>query len=168
MSDPGAAAVSATSLTKGRLLAGTLVPSTICGIVAVAVTLLRHRPVGSLFEARLPAGSMVAGGLLVGAAAGVFGTVLFLRAKIFFDARALASGALTSAQPGVPELAAIAVAAGVGEELLFRGTLQPAWGLIPSSLIFTLVHFWVPIGGAARAAYVAFVLAVSLGLGWLF
>lgn len=29
-------------------------------------------------------------------------------------------------------------------------------------------RFWVPIGGAARAVYIAFVFAVSLGLGWLF
>ncbi len=168
MPDPSAAAAGAASLTKGRLLAGTMVPSTICGVLAIAVSLVRHRPIGLLFEAGLSAGTELSAGLLGGAGAGVLGAALLLRSKIFSDARALASSALASARPGAPELVAIAVAAGVGEELLFRGTLQPAWGLIGSSLIFTFVHFWVPIGGVARAIYIAFVFAVSLGLGWLF
>jgi hypothetical protein len=53
----------------------------------------------------------------------------------------------------------ISVAAGVGEELLFRGVLQPEWGLVPASLIFGVLHmggsgtlvfgFWVAIMGGA-------------------
>lgn len=65
-------------------------------------------------------------------------------------------------------LAAVALAAGVGEELLFRGALQPVaerWmgatlGLIVISLLFGALH-------AASIAY--FVLAAGVGfyLGWL-
>jgi hypothetical protein len=122
MPDPSAAAPGAASLTKGRLLAGTMVPSTICGVLAIAVSLVRHRPIGSVFEAGLPATTQFAAGVLGGAGAGVLGATLLLRSKIFSDARALASSALASAWPG----------------------------------------------GAARAIYIAFVFAVSLGLDWLF
>ena len=66
------------------------------------------------------------------------------------------------------ELALVAAAAGIGEEILFRGALQPliaSWstdlaGLIAVSLLFGVLH-------AASPAY--FVLATLFGfyLGWL-
>ncbi|BBO31702.1 CPBP family intramembrane glutamic endopeptidase [Lacipirellula parvula] len=66
------------------------------------------------------------------------------------------------------ELALLSLAAGLGEELLFRGALQPlaarwwgpAIGLVVASLLFGAVH-------AASVTY--FVLATGVGayLGWL-
>ena len=38
------------------------------------------------------------------------------------------------------ELFFLAFASSVGEELLFRGAMMDAWGLVPSSLIFALLH----------------------------
>lgn len=68
----------------------------------------------------------------------------------------------------IPELATIAVLAGVGEELLFRGVIQtaiahwttPAFGLAAGSLIF---------GGLHALSRLYFVLATLIGLylGWL-
>jgi membrane protease YdiL (CAAX protease family) len=68
----------------------------------------------------------------------------------------------------VGELAAVAIAAGAGEELLFRGALQPVaevrlgptWGLIVVSVLFGAVH-------AASAMYFVLATAVGLYLGWL-
>lgn len=65
-------------------------------------------------------------------------------------------------------IAAVAIAAGAGEELLFRGALQPlferwwgpAAGLAAASLLFGLVH-------AVSAAYFVFATIVGLYLGWL-
>jgi membrane protease YdiL (CAAX protease family) len=34
----------------------------------------------------------------------------------------------------------LAVASSVGEELLFRGALQPWWGLLPAAGVFALLH----------------------------
>lgn len=55
----------------------------------------------------------------------------------------------------------VAFMAALGEELLFRGALQPLIGLVPTSVIFGLLH-------ATSVAHV--ILAGSLGLllGWLF
>ena len=66
------------------------------------------------------------------------------------------------------DLALISVAAGVGEELLFRGALQPlavrwlgpAAGVVAISLLFGAAH-------AASAAYFVLATGVGLYLGWL-
>jgi membrane protease YdiL (CAAX protease family) len=58
------------------------------------------------------------------------------------------------------EIVLLSGAAGIGEEVLFRGVLQPAIGLWLASLVFGLLHALTP-------AY--FVLAAAMGayLGWL-
>jgi membrane protease YdiL (CAAX protease family) len=38
------------------------------------------------------------------------------------------------------EICVVAVASGIGEEVLFRGALQPILGYVPASLLFGLVH----------------------------
>lgn len=66
------------------------------------------------------------------------------------------------------ELAAVAIAAGAGEELLFRGALQPlaerwwgaAAGLAAVSVLFGVAH-------AVSMAYFIFATVVGLYLGWL-
>lgn len=57
----------------------------------------------------------------------------------------------------------ISVAAGVGEELLFRGVLQPEVGLLPASLIFGLLH----TGGSGTLAFGAWVAVMGGVLGGL-
>ncbi len=37
---------------------------------------------------------------------------------------------------------AVSLTAGVGEELIFRGALQPRVGILPANLIFTAMHAW--------------------------
>ncbi len=68
----------------------------------------------------------------------------------------------------VPQFAMIALLAGVGEELLFRGVLQtklgdwttPMVGLAITSVLFGLAH-------ALSKLYFAFAIAVGAFLGWL-
>jgi membrane protease YdiL (CAAX protease family) len=67
-----------------------------------------------------------------------------------------------------PGLAAVSIAAGVGEEVLFRGALQPlaerwwgpAIGLLAASLLFGLVH-------AVTRTYFVFATIVGAYLGLL-
>ena len=61
------------------------------------------------------------------------------------------------------EIAVIAVAAGIGEELLFRGALQPEVGLIPASLVFGALH----MGGRGTLAFGCWVAVMGGLLGWL-
>ena len=55
----------------------------------------------------------------------------------------------------------LAAAAGLGEELLFRGALQPVFGLIPTSLIFAVSHVQY---GLTPATLVVFLLSLILGI----
>lgn len=55
----------------------------------------------------------------------------------------------------------LALAAGVGEELLFRGALQPVLGLGLTSLLFTLIHVQY---GFTPFLLIVLILAVILGL----
>jgi membrane protease YdiL (CAAX protease family) len=67
-----------------------------------------------------------------------------------------------------PEFAMIAILAGVGEELLFRGVMQtkliewtsPYIGILLASLLFGLAH-------ALSATYLIFAITVGVFLGWL-
>lgn len=55
----------------------------------------------------------------------------------------------------------LAAAAGLGEELLFRGALQPIFGIIPTSIIFAISHVQY---GLTPATMAIFLLSVVLGI----
>jgi uncharacterized protein len=61
------------------------------------------------------------------------------------------------------EIIAISILAGVGEEVLFRGAMQPEWGLIVTSLVFGLFH----IGGRLTVALGIWAACTGALLGWL-
>jgi membrane protease YdiL (CAAX protease family) len=56
----------------------------------------------------------------------------------------------------------LSLSAAVSEEILFRGALQPVFGLLISSVLFTLLHVQY-----ALSIGTVIILIVSLGLGWL-
>lgn len=57
--------------------------------------------------------------------------------------------------------ALLALLAAIGEETLFRGALQPVFGVVIASLFFTAIHLQY-----ASTPAVAIVFAVSLAFGW--
>jgi membrane protease YdiL (CAAX protease family) len=72
------------------------------------------------------------------------------------------SSALYADYDTVWEWVALAVGAGVGEEILFRGALQPVLGIWFTSFFFALIH--VQYGILTPATLVLFILAFSLGI----
>jgi uncharacterized protein len=65
---------------------------------------------------------------------------------------------------GVPPLvgaALVSVAAGIGEEILFRGALQPRVGVVISSSLFAMLHVQYQLPG------IVMIFAVGLALGLL-
>jgi len=63
------------------------------------------------------------------------------------------------------EILVLAVASAIGEELLFRGALQPWIGLWPQAIIFAALH----VGPGARfLPWTASALALGAGFGYLF
>jgi hypothetical protein len=68
---------------------------------------------------------------------------------------------------GIPPLvgaALVSVAAGVGEEILFRGALQPRIGIVASAALFAVLHVQYQVPGILMI----FVVGLALGLlkGW--
>ena len=61
----------------------------------------------------------------------------------------------------LPAALALAVLAGTGEEILFRGALQPVFGLFVTSLLFTLFHTHY---GLSPALPILFAVSVCFGL----
>ena len=57
----------------------------------------------------------------------------------------------------------VGTCAGLGEEWLFRGVVQPLVGWIPASLLFGLAH----VGGRSMLAFGAWATAMGLALGGL-
>jgi membrane protease YdiL (CAAX protease family) len=56
----------------------------------------------------------------------------------------------------------LAFTSAVGEEIAFRGALQPIFGLWPTAIMFALTHIQYTLTPA-----VLIILSVGLGLGWL-
>ena len=61
------------------------------------------------------------------------------------------------------EILVISIVAGVGEEVLFRGAMQPEWGLIVTSLVFGLFH----VGGRLTVTLGIWAACTGALLGWL-
>lgn len=61
----------------------------------------------------------------------------------------------------IPGALTIGLAAGIGEEILFRGALQPRLGIILTSLLFMIVHAQY---GLTPALFQIFIVSIVLGL----
>ena len=61
------------------------------------------------------------------------------------------------------QIAVISLAAGIGEELLFRGVLQPELGLVTASVVFGLLH----MGGSGTLAFGCWAMVMGAALGGL-
>ena len=65
----------------------------------------------------------------------------------------------------VPDALLLAVASGLGEELFFRGALQPRVGLILATVLFGAVHF---VPRRELLPWTGFAMVAGLVLGVLF
>lgn len=58
--------------------------------------------------------------------------------------------------------------AGVGEEILFRGAIQPHLGIWPTAILFIVLHGYLSFSNLALMLYGVLMVVVSAGLGYLF
>ena len=146
-----------------RLLALAIAGEAVLVLVAVVWMGLRDIPI------RLGAGGWPRGVVIGGLAAGGLAIVklyLLCRApavpgvpavcRLYRDTLRPLFGAI-----GLRDVVVISVAAGVGEELLFRGAVQPELGLVPASIIFGVLH----MGGRGTVAFGCWVAVMGVCLG---
>jgi uncharacterized protein len=104
----------------------------------------------------------------VGVGVGLFG-LLFVLAAIWsalvpieqIEQQSAAAEQIARSFNTIPLAFALSLAAAVSEEILFRGALQPVFGLIPTSLFFALVHIQYTL---TPATIIIFIVGLGLGL----
>lgn len=112
----------------------------------------------------LPGGRTALLGLLVAALSMGLTTLLYRSSKTFEEALRQSGtrvGEEALRMAGYPVMLVVVIMAGLGEEVLFRGGLQPIIGILPAALLFGFSH-----GGWRREMW-AYVVAASLS-GTLF
>jgi membrane protease YdiL (CAAX protease family) len=85
-----------------------------------------------------------------------------LVSKATYQEQTKASDALSQSVTSLGLAFMVAASAAVGEEIAFRGALQPVFGLWPTAIIFALTH----IQYALTPAWLI-ILGVALGFGWI-
>lgn len=112
-----------------------------------------------------------AGDVLIGAGAGLalYGLVIaggliwaLIASPEQISEQSAVSAALAQSVTGIPDALLLSLPVAIGEEVFFRGALQPVLGLGPTALFFTALHAQYGLTPA-----LAVLLAVGLGLGWL-
>ena len=134
-------------------------------LVALALVLARWRGIPLEFGS---ATSGVVFGCLAAAGLGLANLYLLCHAPTIGPIRSLRRLYVEALRPlfsgvGVTAVVAISVAAGLGEELFFRGVLQAELGLIAASVIFGIAH----MGGAGTLAFGCWAGVIGVLLGSL-
>lgn len=134
-------------------------PSLVAGAAGAAALLVWPFP----YEPRVPLGpallvGLATGGVLLGLAAGLSKMLPSFRHAERATERVLKRLRLSPAAAG-----GLAIATSLGEEVLFRGALLPAIGLVPQAILFGLLH----PAGRKGWSYSVYAVASALLLGGL-
>ncbi len=125
----------------------------------------------TIFEA-LSRGFPLKEQLAVGAAIGVLVGVAFSVAVFmipWFEAlREKAREIVNAVRPRWYDLVVLSLAAGWGEEILFRGALQPVVGIWIASLLFAAAHGMLNFRSKGQIAYTVFLFLAGFGLGLVY
>ncbi|NBC83859.1 MAG: CPBP family intramembrane metalloprotease [Bacteroidetes bacterium] len=108
--------------------------------------------------------------VIVGIVAGLFISFIawFIISLPFFTReREYYTGLIKPFQLTIIEIFFVAVCAGVGEELLFRGGIQPFLGIWPTSIVFVLLHGYINPAKPALNVYGIFMILSIALLGYL-
>ena len=145
-------------------------------LVALAIAGEGALVVVALVWQRLRGLPLEIGGLSEGVVVGVAAAAVFALANWYLLCRAPILPGVTAVRRlyrtmfkplfdgvGPVDLVVISVAAGIGEELLFRGVLQTEFGVVTASLVFGLLH----MGGSGTFAFGCWVAVMGGALGGL-
>jgi uncharacterized protein len=139
-------------------------------VAFLGIGLFLRRTPAQAFERlglRIPTNDDIRTGLGVGL--GMYGFVIIfsivwaaLVSPELFQEQTAASEQIALAFNTIPLALILATAAALGEEILFRGALQPVFGLWITSIFFALLHTQYTLTPASLTIFV-----VALALGWL-
>lgn len=111
--------------------------------------------------------SRIAIGATIGAALALLNAALVARLSVFARVRRLAHHAVEGIEPRWHTMVIVALAAGIGEEIFFRGALDPLLGRWFTALGFVILHGAIRIRDRNSAAFALFLFMASVGLSAL-
>lgn len=114
---------------------------------------------------RPPAALLASAALGLTLAAGVVAMTRVAVARFVWARRLHADLRPVARELSFGQILLLASLSSLGEELLFRGLLTPLVGVLPSALVFGLVH---QMRGPSRWVWVGWAVAVGAGLGAIF
>lgn len=68
----------------------------------------------------------------------------------------------------LPDIIFLSICAGLGEEILFRGSLQYILGIWPTALLFVALHGYLNPWNWKLSIYGVYMVALAAGLGYLY
>lgn len=135
--------------------------------IASSPSFYREQSFLALFTEGRPFATQVGVGLLLGVVvAGLIAAVL-LRSRPTAPLRDFFREIFANLRPTKLDIVVFSLVSGFSEELFFRGTLQPMWGLWVASLVFALAHVGGNVFTWVKAAFAAYVFTLGLLLGLL-
>lgn len=109
--------------------------------------------------------------LWLGSAFGIIAALnalLLVRTRWFKPSRIFFTGLIASINPGAGHIVFYSLCAGIGEEILFRGAIQPHLGIWWTSVLFIFLHGYLNPFNWPITMYGLFMILISAGLGYLF
>ena len=106
-------------------------------------------------------------GAVIGVALAVTNAFIVSRLEFFTRIRRLAHHAVEGIEPRWYTILTVALAAGIGEEMFFRGALDPLVGRWFTALGFVILHGAIRIRDRNSAAFACFLYMASVGLSAL-
>lgn len=109
--------------------------------------------------------------LLRGASFGVTACIValvFVKSPGFKDSRIFFTGLVASVNPTFVHILFYSLCAGIGEEILFRGAIQPYLGIWLTAVVFIFLHGYLNPFNLPIMLYGLLMVFISAGLGYLF
>ncbi|HUC20431.1 MAG TPA: CPBP family intramembrane glutamic endopeptidase [Candidatus Polarisedimenticolaceae bacterium] len=105
----------------------------------------------------------------IGILTGIVSVLLLIYVPAFSDVRRFAHQMIgQQLNPSKTEIPLIAIATGVGEELLYRAVIQPFVGIWVTSLLFALSHVGIDLKKPYMIAFNMFLFVMSMAMGALY
>ncbi len=109
--------------------------------------------------------------ILLGLGFGIIASVVawrIIQSSILKDVRRFFIKLMKPFQFRIQDIFFISFCAGIGEELLFRASIQPIIGIWLTAIIFVMLHGYLSIRNWQLSIYGIFMVLVTVGFGYLF
>ena len=119
----------------------------------------------------LKAGDPIGKQLLFGSIFGItgaFNAIWLINLQLLQGSKDYFGTVIRKLDPSIPEVFFYSLCAGIGEEILFRGAIQPHFGIWPTAVLFIVLHGYLSISNIPMMLYGILMVIISAGLGYLF